>query len=238
MSINIGAVAGPLTCGLLAQLYGWHVGFGMAGILMLIALATYSAGYRLLAESVRGKGPAEVAAPLTGAQWRIVAALFGVMALTIFHSIAYYQNNNIGLIWINTYVDLDVLGFHIPVSWFSALDSFVSIVSVPVLFALWRWQSARGGEPGEIAKIATGAYLAAGANLSLAAGSMLFARVPAVFPVLYGVLLGVAIPLSVADPARAGIARRPRTGESHDDGRRVPQSLRRQHHARADRNAL
>jgi POT family proton-dependent oligopeptide transporter len=132
-----------------------------------------------------------VAEPLTGPQWRIIAALFGVMALTIFHSIAYYQNNNIGLIWINTYVDLDVLRFHIPVSWFSALDSFVSIISVPVLFALWRRQTSRGGEPGEIAKIATGAYLAAGANLSLAAGSMLFARVPAVFPVLYGVLLGV-----------------------------------------------
>src|SRR5438067_3872997 len=28
MAINVGAVAGPLTCGLLAQLYGWHVGFG------------------------------------------------------------------------------------------------------------------------------------------------------------------------------------------------------------------
>jgi len=30
-AINIGAVAGPLACGLLAQLYGWHAGFGLAG---------------------------------------------------------------------------------------------------------------------------------------------------------------------------------------------------------------
>ena len=58
MAINVGAVAGPLTCGLLAQLYGWHVGFGLAGALMLIALATYLAGYRHLTESARGAGRA------------------------------------------------------------------------------------------------------------------------------------------------------------------------------------
>src|SRR5689334_18421258 len=27
MAINVGAVAGPLLCGLLAQIYGWHAGF-------------------------------------------------------------------------------------------------------------------------------------------------------------------------------------------------------------------
>src|SRR3954471_7000894 len=54
MAINVGAVAGPLTCGLLAQLYGWHVGFGLAGVLMLFALATYLAGYRHLNQTARG----------------------------------------------------------------------------------------------------------------------------------------------------------------------------------------
>ena len=48
-AINIGAVAGPLACGLLAQLYGWHAGFGLAGVLMLIGLATYLSGFRVLA---------------------------------------------------------------------------------------------------------------------------------------------------------------------------------------------
>ena len=35
MGINFGAVVGPLVCGLLAQLYGWHYGFGIAAIFML-----------------------------------------------------------------------------------------------------------------------------------------------------------------------------------------------------------
>src|ERR1700733_8008900 len=48
IGINVGAVAGPLLCALLAQLYGWHAGFGLAGVLMLLGLATYLAGYREL----------------------------------------------------------------------------------------------------------------------------------------------------------------------------------------------
>src|SRR5882762_6438840 len=46
--INIGAIAGPMVCGLLAQVYGWHYGFGIAAIFMLAGLATYLYGYRYL----------------------------------------------------------------------------------------------------------------------------------------------------------------------------------------------
>jgi len=52
IGINVGAVVGPLLVGLLAQEFGWHVGFGLAGILMLIGLATYLAGYRELSDTV------------------------------------------------------------------------------------------------------------------------------------------------------------------------------------------
>jgi proton-dependent oligopeptide transporter, POT family len=189
MGINVGAVLGPLTCALLAQLYGWHAGFALAGVLMLIALATYLAGYRLLEETVGAQQPPAEAAPLTPGQKRAVVALFGVMALTVFHSIAYFQNSNMGLVWIHDHVDRTLFGWEAPASWLGgAIDSFVSIVSVPALFALWR----RQGQPGEVAKIATGAFLAAAANLVLAASSLLFARVPALAPVLYEVLLGIA----------------------------------------------
>lgn len=192
MAINIGATAGPLVCGLLAQVYGWHAGFGLAGILMLAALVTYLAGYRLLTETTPAANRAQPNAKLGRAEWRAIAALVAVMLLTIFHSIAYYQNSTIGLVWINANVDLDLLGFHVPVPWFNSIDSFVSIVSVPLLFALWKRQAAGRGEPGEIGKIATGALIAAFANLLLVIGCALGGRVSAIFPVLYDILLGVA----------------------------------------------
>jgi POT family proton-dependent oligopeptide transporter len=193
MAINVGAVAGPLTCGLLAQLYGWHVGFGVAGLLMLFALATFLAGYRYLTETARGAATLEPAAPLTTQQKRAIGALIVVMLITIPHSIAFYQNSNIGLIWINTHVDLMLGAFHMPATWLGgAVDSFISIACVPFLFALWRWQARHGGEPGEISKIGIGAALAVTANLVLAGAALLPDRVSPLFPILYEVILGVA----------------------------------------------
>jgi proton-dependent oligopeptide transporter, POT family len=192
MGINVGAVAGPLGCGLLAQLYGWHAGFGLAGLLMLIGLATYIAGYSMLAEEAPRAKRLATAVPLDGRQWRVIAALVLVMALTIFQSVAYYQNTNMNLIWIDRSVDLDFLGFHIPVAWFNSIDPFASILAVPPLIALWRWQAEQGGEPNEIAKIATGAWIAAVANLLVAAGCLMVGRVSVLVPIAYDVLLGIA----------------------------------------------
>ena len=58
-AINVGAFAGPLVCAIVAQVWGWHAGFGLAGGLMLIALAIYVRGWPYLppdATRIRG-GP-------------------------------------------------------------------------------------------------------------------------------------------------------------------------------------
>ncbi len=191
IGINCGAVIGPLLCGLLAQQYGWHAGFGLAGLLMLIGLATYLAGYRELADAMRARPIVAVAAPLDRAQWRIVGALFVAMAITMFQMIAYLQNTNIGLIWIDRSVDLNLLGFHMPAAWFSSIDPLASILAVPFLLAFWRRQAARGRAPGEIDKIAIGAWIACAANLLLAA-SCAASKASIFAPILYDVLLGIA----------------------------------------------
>ncbi len=41
MGINIGAFLTPLTCGAIGELYGWHYGFGIAGVGMLIGLVIF-----------------------------------------------------------------------------------------------------------------------------------------------------------------------------------------------------
>lgn len=43
-SINVGAFIAPLVCGTLGEVYGWHYGFGAAGIGMMIGLAVYLSG--------------------------------------------------------------------------------------------------------------------------------------------------------------------------------------------------
>ncbi len=44
MGINIGAWLSPLVCGWLAREYGWHYGFGLAGLGMLIGLIVFWSG--------------------------------------------------------------------------------------------------------------------------------------------------------------------------------------------------
>jgi proton-dependent oligopeptide transporter, POT family len=192
IGINVGAVVGPLLCGLLAQLYGWHAGFGLAGVLMLIGLLTYIAGFRYLPRDRPRSLPTPTKASLDRRQWRIVAALAAVSVITIFQGIGYYQNTNLALIWIDRSVDLDLLGFHVPVAWFNSIDPLASILGVPLLFALWRHQASRGGEPDDLGKIGTGAWMAASANLLLVAACMFGTRIPVVVPLLYDVILGIA----------------------------------------------
>jgi len=193
VGINVGAVSGPLLCGLLAQLYGWHAGFGLAGLLMLLGLATYIAGFRLYpADQPKVRDRLTIVPPLDRSQRRTVAALAIMAGITTFQSIAYYQNTNINLVWIDREVDMVLLGFHIPVAWFGSLDPLVSIVAVPFLLRLWRWQAGRGREPDDLGKIGIGAWIAALANLLLVAGCLAGGPVPVLVPILYDTLLGVA----------------------------------------------
>src|SRR6266568_1387692 len=145
--INIGAVIGPLLCGLLAQVYGWHYGFGIAAIFMLLGLATYLYGYRYLPARVERRK--FEGTRLTGAERRIVFALIAVMIITIFQSTAFYQVFNVSPIWIQQHVTLDVGSFRIPVPWFQSINSVFSILGVPLVFWIWRQQALRRREPNE-----------------------------------------------------------------------------------------
>jgi len=68
-AINVGAVVGPLTCGLLAQVYGWHYGFGIAAIFMLLGLATYLYGYRHLPARVERQSFEGIRLTTADRQW-------------------------------------------------------------------------------------------------------------------------------------------------------------------------
>ncbi|PTQ10923.1 MFS transporter [Sphingomonas oleivorans] len=193
MAINFGAVAGPFSCGLLAQLYGWHVGFGAAGLLMLIGLAIYLSGYRYL--PVDGAAP-RAKAPKTAragnGEWRRIAALIALMLISMFHSIAYYQVSNTAPVWISGNVDLTFFGLTVPVPWFQSVDPFFSVIGVPLLFALWKRQAAGRGEPGDIAKIGIGAAICAASNLLLALASLGSGKASILWPLAYSAGLGIA----------------------------------------------
>jgi len=192
MAINFGAVAGPLLCGFLGERYGWHVGFGMAAVFMLAGLATYLSGYRHLPAKVERKILAAVA--MTSRDWKVVAALVAVMALTIFQSIAYYQLGNVLPVWLQDHGDMNAGGFAIPIPWYQSIDPLFSILFVPILFGFWRWQQGHGGEPSDLGKIGQGAIICMCANLVLVAAIAIAGphKVLWIWPFLYCALQGIA----------------------------------------------
>jgi len=192
--INVGATAGPIVCGLLAQLYGWHVGFGCAGVLMLSATVTYLAGQRHLPDQRPARRKRAPAAPLSPAERRLVVLLMLAAAITVFQSIAYYQLYDVGLVWIDAHVDLATPIGRIPVPWFESIDSFVSIMAVPPLIALWSWQQKSGREPSDIAKVGIGAAIASASAGVIVLGILLAGggKVGAIYPVVACVGMGIA----------------------------------------------
>lgn len=191
-AINIGATAGPILCGYLAQQYGWHVGFGAAAVFLFVGLLVYLSGYKHLPTRVEresGEGSA-----LTGADWTKIALIIAVLVISTFQSIAYFQSFNVAPVWIQDHVNMNVSGFEIPVPWFNSIDPAFSILGVPILLALWQWQSQRGGEPNDLGKIGIGAWLACAANLILVAAILAFGDdgLSPAWPLLYGGLLGIA----------------------------------------------
>ena len=172
-AINIGAVGGPIACGTVALVYGWHAGFGLAAILMLVALAIYLSGLAHLPARKPRLRQSEDLPPLTADErsrtvWLIILFLIVVPTFA-----SYMMIWNIGIVWVDQRVDLSSPFGEVPASWFNSIDSFASIVAVPPVVALWAWQARRGREPSDIGKIAIGAFLAALSALLLSAGAVI-----------------------------------------------------------------
>jgi proton-dependent oligopeptide transporter, POT family len=190
--INFGAVAGPLLCGFLGERYGWHLGFGAAALFMLAGVGTYLTGYRYLPARVERKTLAAVA--MTKDDRKVVGALLVVMVITIFPHIAYYQLANVLPVWMEQHVTMSAGGFQVPIPWFQSIDPFFSIITLPLLFALWRWQGrGTGNEPSELRKIGGGAFICGGANLILVAAIAAYGsgKVPWIWPFLFCAVQGV-----------------------------------------------
>lgn len=170
--INIGATLGPFVCGLLAQVYGWHLGFGLAGVMMLVSAAVYISGWKHLADDTPRHGRAETGDPLTSRDWGMVALVVSVLALSLFQSIAYDQISNVGIIWAAEQVDLSTALGPVPVPWFTSEDALASIVIIPFLIWLWQAIGRDGKEPHDLTKIALGAVVMAASILALAAGAV------------------------------------------------------------------
>jgi len=193
-AVAIGVILSPLVCGTLADLYGWHWGFGAAGIGMLVSAAIYVRGRRFLPAD-RPTAPTAAVAAAPRARRALVAQLVLVPLLAV----AFIGNNqvyNIYLVWARDAVDLRAFGHTMPVTWLVSYDALISTALLPAAVAVWRFLARRGITAHEVTKLTGGAAFAVCGSLLLAAGAAWSARtgekVPLWLLLLFHIVNGIA----------------------------------------------
>src|SRR5256885_6055732 len=172
VGINVGGFLAPLVCGTLGELYGWHYGFGAAGVGMLAGPAIYLIGGEYLPVS---HSLATIVPPSSGAgSWRKTFTLLLAvgLAVTVFRA-AYEQVGNTVALWIEG-ADRHLGSSEIPMTWFQSLNPLLVILMTPFLLIRWKRQAAAGNEQSPLRKMATGALIVAGSYALLAAASALY----------------------------------------------------------------
>jgi proton-dependent oligopeptide transporter, POT family len=171
VGINVGGFLAPLVCGVLGEVYGWHWGFGAAGVGMLLGLVIYVLGGKYLPEQLRAAKPvpAPTAMKTPAGQYRSTfILLFAVgLAVTVFRG-AYEQYGNTLALWADVGIDRTIGPWTIPMTWFPSLDPLLVIMMTPLLLTHWRRRAQAGYAGSAMRKMALGALIVAAAYLLLA----------------------------------------------------------------------
>jgi POT family proton-dependent oligopeptide transporter len=175
MGVNVGAFFGQILCGYFAmnKRFGWHWGFGSAGVGMLLGLGMYLllrrrylAGIgevpnRVLAAREAQEAQTPVNAPLTREERDRLIALIVVFAFTIVFWMAFEQTASSMNFFADKRIDRMVGGFEVPAPWFQSVNPLVLVLAAPFFAALWTALARRGREPSTPAKMAIALLLVA-----------------------------------------------------------------------------
>jgi POT family proton-dependent oligopeptide transporter len=178
LGINAGVIAGPVVTGGLAQAFGWHFGFGAAGLGMLVALGIYLYGRRFLppdaprGAAARAEAKAQ-AAPMSTRDWQVLTLLVLLLPVLALSIVGNNQIQNAYLIWADKSADLHLFGLSVPTPTLVSVDAFVSVATIVLMVWFWRAWAKRFKEPDELGKIVIGCLFGAAGVACLALGSSL-----------------------------------------------------------------
>ncbi len=164
MGINLGAFFSPLVCGTLGELYGWHFGFGAAGVGMVVGLVIYVFGRPWLGPDnlpKREMTKEQTSLRLSKNEKTRVAGLIAVGLVSVAFWAAFEQQGNTIALWADADTDRHVFGWEFPASWFQSLNPAFVFLCTPLITTFWARQWARNREPSAVTKMAIGCFLLA-----------------------------------------------------------------------------
>lgn len=184
IGINIGALLGALIVGTVAVKWGWHYGFGLAGIGMAIGQAVYVWGLKFLkgvGDHVGASNPADkelLKKPLTKVEKDRMIVLFLTFLIIIVFWGAFEQAGGLMNLYAEQKVDrtiafsLPLIGNEIPAAWFQSVNSFFIITLGTSVGAFWFFWKKKGKESSSLFKIAIGIIIMGTGFLFMTKASM------------------------------------------------------------------
>jgi len=151
IGINIGAFLSSLIVGYVGEVYGWHYGFGLAGIGMALGLIQYLAGQKhlryvgnYLGKSKNEEEKAAMKRPLTKVEKDRIIVLFISFLLVIVFWGAFEQAGGLMNIYAKENTNRVLLGWEIPASWFQSLNAMFIIFLGTTVAAYWARRKLKG----------------------------------------------------------------------------------------------
>ena len=173
MGINIGAFLGALTVGAVAAKYGWHYGFGLAGIGMAIGQLVYFYGLQYL-EGVgefigSDKSPDKelMNKPLSRVEKdRMIVLLLSFLIIIVFWG-AFEQAGGLMSLYTEQKTDrtlsisLPFIGNEVPAAIFQSINAFFIIIFATIVAKFWSDWAKKGKESSSLFKMAIGLIIMA-----------------------------------------------------------------------------
>lgn len=163
MGINAGALLAPLIAGTLGERVGWHWGFGVSGVGMLIGIVIFLATNSVLGEEgprPNRKQQAMIQKATLAERQRVLAiGVFAIFATVFATGLMQYG----GLLNLFTAQNIErsMHGFEIPATWFLMLNPLFIVLLGPLVAARWDYRSQTGLSSSSTEKFATGLILMA-----------------------------------------------------------------------------
>ena len=151
IGINVGAFLAALIVGYVGETYGWHYGFGLAGIGMAAGLIQYVLGQKHLQNVGNFLGASNdvsdkeaMKKPLTKIEKDRIVVLFISFLLVIVFWGAFEQAGGLMNIYASEKTDRMLMGWLVPASWFQSLNAMFIIFLGTSVAVFWAKRKLQG----------------------------------------------------------------------------------------------
>jgi POT family proton-dependent oligopeptide transporter len=163
IGINVGAFLSGLIVGYVGEVHGWHYGFGLAGILMILGLIQFLAGQKYLVHVGNYLGKSDnledqeaYKRPLNKIEKdRVIVLLISFLLIIAFFA-AFEQAGGLMNIYASEKTDRMLMGWQVPATWFQSLNSFFIITLGIGIAAFWAKRKLKGTEASSLYKMIIG----------------------------------------------------------------------------------